>query len=152
LPNVLTSPKNSKLVSLLNPPFGQLPVLSVKQQPRTQGTDLILMLLHGIAKLRFGISGIEGMVSNAGLPAPFAWGVYIGEVLAPLMLIAGYHARTGALLIVFTMLVAIGLAHQGDIVALNRTGGWAIELQAFYLLGALAIALIGPGRYAVNNR
>jgi putative oxidoreductase len=112
----------------------------------------ILMLLHGIAKLRFGISGIEGMVSNAGLPALFAWGVYIGEVLAPLMLIAGYYARTGALLIVFTMLVAIGLAHPGDIVALNRTGGWAIELQAFYLLGALAIALIGPGRYAVNNR
>ncbi|MGE0559869.1 MAG: DoxX family membrane protein, partial [Burkholderiales bacterium] len=42
----------------------------------------ILMLLHGIAKLRFGVRGSEGMVVSHGLPAFFAYGVFDGEVIA----------------------------------------------------------------------
>ncbi|MBY0439587.1 MAG: DoxX family protein [Burkholderiales bacterium] len=112
----------------------------------------LLMLLHGIAKLRTGVSGIEGMLEGNGLPGFIAYGVYVGEVLAPLMLILGFHARTGAVLIAVNMLFAIGLAHPGDVAALSRTGGWAIELQAFFLFTAVAVALLGPGRYAINRR
>jgi len=112
----------------------------------------ILMLLHGIAKLRFGVSGIEGLLMAQGLPAFIAWGVYIGEVLAPLLVIVGYHARTGAWVMALTMVVAIGLAHPGDVLTLNKFGGWGIELQAFFLLNAVAVALLGPGRYAINRR
>ncbi len=29
-------------------------------------------------------------------------------------------------------------------------GGWRLELQAFYLLGALAVVLMGSGRFAIK--
>jgi putative oxidoreductase len=112
----------------------------------------VLILLHGIAKLRFGLGGIEGLLEAVGMPRWFAYGVLVGEVLAPLLLIAGYYARVGAALVAVTMLFAIGLAHRGDLLALTRTGGWAIELQAMFLAAAIVAMLIGPGRFAVNRR
>ena len=112
----------------------------------------VLMLLHGVAKISGGVDGIGGMLQSAGLPAALAYGAYVGEVLAPLLVIIGFYARIGALIMVVNMLFAIGLAHMKDIFLLTKTGGWAIELQAFFLFTALAVALIGPGRYAINRR
>jgi putative oxidoreductase len=112
----------------------------------------ILLLMHGFAKLTSGVSGISGMLTGIGLPAAFAYGAYIGEVLAPLLVVIGFYARIGALIIVLNMLFAIGLAHMNDLFSLGRGGGWAIELQAFFLFTAVAVALIGPGRYAVNRK
>ncbi len=112
----------------------------------------ILILLHGVAKLKSGVDGIAGMVQGAGLPGWLAYGAYIGEVLAPLLVILGLYARIGAAIIAVNMLFAIGLAHMKDLYVLNQGGGWAIELQAMFLFTSLAIALIGPGRYAVNRR
>src|SRR5690606_21076062 len=66
----------------------------------------LLVLLHGVAKLRGGIDPIGGMVTAAGLPGFIAYGAYVGEVLAPLMLIAGFHARIGAALVIVNMLFA----------------------------------------------
>jgi len=63
----------------------------------------LLVLLHGIAKLRHGIGAITGMVGGAGLPAWVAYGVYIGEVAAPLMVIAGWYARIGGAIIAINM-------------------------------------------------
>jgi putative oxidoreductase len=111
----------------------------------------ILILLHGIAKVTGGVGGISNMLASVGLPAALAYGVYIGEVLAPLLLIIGLYSRIAALVIVVNMLFAIGLVHMDDIVRLTKTGGWALELQAMFLLTSLALALIGPGRYAVNR-
>jgi len=50
------------------------------------------------------------------------------------------------------MLFAIGLAHSGDLLRVTKTGGWAIELQAFFLFTALAIMLMGPGRLGINRK
>lgn len=112
----------------------------------------VLMLFHGYAKLRNGVSGIEGMLQGAGLPGWVAFGVYIGEVLAPLLLLAGWYARVGGAIIAINMLFAIALAHSKQLLDLTKTGGWALELQAFFLICGLVVALIGPGRYAINNR
>ena len=112
----------------------------------------VLILLHGIAKLKGGLAPIEGMLQAHGLPAFLAYGAYIGEVLAPLMVIVGFHARIGAALMAINMLFAIALAHMGQLSQLNETGGWAIELQAMFLASAVAVALIGPGRFSVNQR
>jgi putative oxidoreductase len=112
----------------------------------------ILTLLHGLAKVSAGVAGISGMLAGVGLPASLAYGVYVGEILAPLIVIIGFYSRIGALVIAVNMAFAIGLAHMKDVFALNQGGGWAIELQAFFLFSALAVALIGPGRYAVNRR
>lgn len=111
----------------------------------------ILILLHGISKLGSGVAGIAGMLP-AGLPPIFAYGVYVGEVLAPLLIIIGFYARVGAVLIFVNMIVAIVLAHTAQLLMLTDNGGWALELQGMYLFGALALALMGPGRMSINNR
>jgi putative oxidoreductase len=112
----------------------------------------VLMLLHGIAKIKGGVSGIESMLTGAGMPGFFAWGAYVGEVLAPLLVIVGFYSRIGALLIVVNMLVAIGLVHSAELLQLGKQGGWALELQGFFLLTGVAVALMGPGRWSVNRR
>ena len=112
----------------------------------------VLVLLHGIAKLNGGLSGINGMVEAQGLPGFLGYAVLIGEVIAPLMVLAGFHARIGAVLIAINMVVAIVLVHMGDLGRLNDQGGWALELQAMFLGTAVALALIGPGRFSVNGR
>ncbi|WP_019593247.1 DoxX family protein [Thioalkalivibrio sp. ALM2T] len=111
----------------------------------------IMILLHGIAKLTGGISGIEGMVTNAGLPAILAYGVYIGEILAPILVIIGLYSRIGAVIIAINMVFAIALAHAHEVFLLTGTGGWALELQGMFLFAAIALALTGPGRFAINR-
>jgi putative oxidoreductase len=112
----------------------------------------LCILLHGIAKIRHGVGGIEQMLVANGLPAQLAWGALVGEVLAPLMVLVGWHARIGAALIAVNMLFALFLAHRGELFALNGQGGWAIELQAMFLFTAIALALLGPGRFSVNQK
>ena len=112
----------------------------------------VLVLMHGIAKLRGGVDPIEGMLTAQGLPGVLAYGALLGEVLGPLMLIAGFYGRIGALLIAINMLFALGLAHMGQLGQLNDQGGWALELQGMFLFSAIALALLGPGRYSVNNK
>jgi putative oxidoreductase len=111
-----------------------------------------LVLLHGIAKLRGGMGGLVGMVEAHGLPGVLGYGVLAGEVLGPLMLIAGFYGRIGALLVAINMLFAFALVHMGDLAHLNAQGGWALELQGMFLFTAIALALLGPGRYSVNGR
>ena len=112
----------------------------------------ILILLHGIAKLQNGIDGIMGMVSGMGLPAELAYGVYIGEVLAPILLIIGLWTRPAALIIAINMLMAVYLAHLPQLGMLNeKTGGWALELQGMFLFGAIAVALLGAGRFSLGG-
>lgn len=110
-----------------------------------------LMLFHGISKLIHGTGFIEGQLASHGIPAVFAYGVFIGELLAPLMVILGYQTRIGALLIAFNMLVAIALVHGHELLALSSSGGWALELQGFFLFTAIALIFLGPGRYKLKN-
>ena len=112
----------------------------------------VLILFHGLAKLNGGMGGIVHMVESHGLPGALGYGVLLGEVIGPLMLIAGFHARIGAVLVFVNMLVAMMLVHMRQLGAFNEQGGWSLELQAMYAVSALALALLGPGRYSVNER
>ncbi|AGA33192.1 DoxX family protein [Thioalkalivibrio nitratireducens DSM 14787] len=113
----------------------------------------VLFLLHGIHKVMHGIDGIEQMVVvNAGLPAELAYGIFIGEVLAPILIIIGWHARIGAVLTAITMAFAFHLAHSHELLELTAHGGWQLELQGMFLLASIAIALSGPGRFSINGR
>lgn len=106
-----------------------------------------MMLLHGIAKLTGGIGGIETRVTGVGLPRFVAWGVLVGEVLAPLLVIANVFVQPAAIVMAINMVFAIWLVHAHELFALGRGGGWAIELQALYLAASLSLALIAkPGR------
>lgn len=112
----------------------------------------VLILLHGVAKLNGGLSGIVGMAERAGLPGALGYAVLIGEVLAPLLLVTGFHARIGGVLVAVNMLFAVFLAHMGELGRLGSSGGWALELQAMFFVAAVVVALIGPGRFSVNGR
>lgn len=110
-----------------------------------------LMLSHGIGKLLHGIDAVKTMTVSAGLPQWFAYGVYMGEVVAPLLLLAGYYSRIAALLIAFTMLNAIYLANGDNLFDINKFGAPVIELPLFYLMTAVSIFLLGPGKYSINR-
>ena len=92
------------------------------------------MLLHGIAKLQGGIDGIVQGVTAIGLPGFVAYGVYVGEIVAPVLLILGWYSRIGAALIAINMVFAIAIAHRADLFKLGEQGGWALELQGMYLI------------------
>lgn len=111
----------------------------------------VLILFHGIAKLFGGVSSIEGMVTSIGLPGAVAYGVYLGEVVGPIMLILGIYARVGAALIAVNMLFAFGLAHLGQLGQFTETGGWQLELQGMFLFTAIALVLTGPGRFSIRS-
>lgn len=110
-----------------------------------------LMLFHGVHKLLYGIDQIGAMVTGHGIPAAFSYGVYVGEVIAPVLLIAGLFVRLGGVLVMANMAVAVLLVHTAQLRTLSSSGGWALELQGFYFLTALAIVLLGAGRYAVGR-
>jgi putative oxidoreductase len=113
-------------------------------------TVALLMLFHGFAKIIHpgSLEFIESSLSGLGMPSAIAYGVYVGEVIAPLMILFGIYTRIGGLIIVANMIFAIVLAHTADMFSLTQHGGWALELQAFYLFGGIAIALLGSGKFA----
>jgi putative oxidoreductase len=111
----------------------------------------LLILAHGIAKVRGGPGFIVDVVTRAGLPGVIGYLVYVGEVLAPIMLMAGVWTRVAAAIIVVNMLVAVLLVHTGQLLLLADSGGWALELQGMYFGVALAIALLGAGRYSAGG-
>ena len=110
------------------------------------------ILLHGIAKIQGGIDGIAQGLIALGLPGFIAYGVYVGEVVAPVLLILGWYSRWGAALIAINMVFAIAIAHRPDLFKLGEQGGWSLELQGMYLVTAIALALMGPGRFGINDR
>jgi len=112
----------------------------------------VLILLHGIAKLKSGTDPIGNLLEASGLPVFFQYGVYVGEVLAPLLLISGYYARIGAWLVAVNMLFAIGLAHWSELFVISESGGLALEKQYMFMFSAIALALIGPGRWSINQK
>ncbi len=111
-----------------------------------------MMLLHGIGKIKGGVGGIEDMLKAKGLPGFFAYGSYLGELVAPILILIGFMTRPAAALLAFTMVTAIGLAHPGDVFKLNpQHGGWAIELPMLYLMGGVALVFFGAGKYSVSR-
>lgn len=109
-------------------------------------TLALLMLFHGAGKIIGGIGWLEGVLVKVGVPGFLAYAVYLGEVLAPLMLLAGIFVVPAALLVMINMAVAVALMHQAQILTLNSSGGWALELQAFYFVSALVVLLTAKPR------
>ncbi len=128
-----------------------------KEQHNTIGLLLlrctigILILFHGIANMSSNYIFIKGVLEGYQIPGFLAYGVFIGEIIAPMLVVIGYRVRLNSLIIAFNFLIAILLAHSSDIFSLNQFGGWGIELQALYLFGSMTIFFLGAGRYAVST-
>lgn len=110
-----------------------------------------LMLLHGIHKLFHGIGGVKYLLGQAGLPQIMAYGVYVGELVAPLLMILGLYTRVSALVVAFTMFMTIPLAHP-NVFEMTKHGGLAIELNLLFMIGAIVVAMIGPGKLRLGSQ
>lgn len=111
-----------------------------------------VVLFHGAAKLSHGVEWIRGPLSEFGLPGSLAYGTFIGEVLAPILVILGFRTRLAALVIGFDLLMAIVLVLRHQIFVVKEMGGgWAIEIEAFILLTSVALFYLGGGRYSVTR-
>ena len=114
-------------------------------------TLALLLLFHGISKILHGIDPIIGMIVKTGLPPTVAYLVYFGEVLAPALVLIGLWARPAAVVIAINMTVAVLLVHTSQFFTLAKSGGWALELQGMYFFCALAVALLGAGRFSIGG-
>jgi putative oxidoreductase len=103
----------------------------------------ILLLFHGVDKVMNGTGVIEKLLSGVHVPYSqyVSYGVYVGEVVAPLLLIFGKYIRVSGAIIVFNMMVAIFLVHQKDITSIEKYGAWSIEVPMLYLIAGLTLAL-----------
>jgi putative oxidoreductase len=110
-----------------------------------------LMLFHGMNKIIYGTEQVEGFLTRAGIPALVSFGVFIGEVLAPIFLILGFKTRIAACFVAINMIIATLLVHASDFNELTNLGGWMLELNALYFLGALAIIFLGSGRISLSK-
>lgn len=133
----------NKLESVLNEDIGKLIL---------RFSIAALMLFHGFSKLFNGIDGIKFLVTNAGLPEFVAYGVYMGEVVFPILIILGLFTRISSLFFALTMVFAIFLAHSSELFVLEETGGLLIELPLIYLLASISIIFIGAGKYSLDAR
>ncbi len=111
-----------------------------------------LLLFHGIHKLQHGYGFVEKMLLNAGFPGYLSHGILVSELLAPFFMVMGLYTRQAALIQAVVMLMAILLVHTGELFSVTAQGGYALELQAFYLFGALAVFFFGAGRYNISRR
>lgn len=111
-----------------------------------------IMLFHGVWKLMHGIGWIPPVLQMHGLPGFLAYGVFVAEVVAPILLFAGWMTRLASLAIIVDMLMALLLVLREDIFAVKPGGGgWGIEVEALFLFGALVLFFTGAGKYSVSR-
>lgn len=109
------------------------------------------MMVYGVSKLIHGVGFIENMMARYGLPPFLAYGVFLGEIIAPVMIILGFRIRLAGLVFAANCFTAVILAQTGSIFKLNEFGGWALELLAIYFLVSLNFFFTGAGKYAVSK-
>ncbi len=119
---------------------------------------LLLRLFTGWVLLPFGIDyakdGLDFIYSTlqaVGLPNFLAYGVFLGEIVGPILVLIGWKSRIGGLLIAFNMLASILLVHRSQIFEYNEFGGWTIALNAMLFMGGLTIFFAGAGKYSVSQ-
>jgi len=109
-----------------------------------------LMLFHGVAKLGH-LDGIKNMVSSSGLPEFMGYGVYITEIIAPLLILIGLRSRLASFVFFLGMITIIFLAHSDTIFSISEKGALINELIYLYTFGALVLFFTGGGKYSVST-
>lgn len=114
----------------------------------------LLMIPHGINKMIHpeAFDFVRGTVEAKDLPLFIAYGVFVGEIIAPLLVVLGFRARIGALIMFINGVATLYLAYSDKLAALTGHGGWAPELPALFFLGAFAIFFTGAGKYSLSHR
>jgi putative oxidoreductase len=108
----------------------------------------LLFVVAGLGKLA-SVEGFAGYMASGGVPAFLAWPVIGFEILGGLALIAGVQTRAVALALGAFSIVAAVLYHFDPADQMQMTS----FLKNVALAGGyLALAVAGPGRYALDAR
>jgi len=106
----------------------------------------LLMMTHGWSKLERILEGNLSFGDPLGLGSTLSlYLVTFAELVAPIFIIVGFKTRIMALITSFAMAVAAFIAHGADPFAKK-------EMALLYLVGFLTVALMGPGRYSIDQR
>lgn len=110
----------------------------------------ILFLAHaGLKIFVFTPAGTAGFFSSLGLPGWLAYVTIAWELIGAVALILGVLPRLAAIAMIPVLLGAIVTVHgPAGFFFNNPNGGW--EFLAFWIVGLLALALIGDGPYALR--
>lgn len=111
----------------------------------------IVFFMHGAQKVLgwYGGGGLEGtsaFMNSLGIPTFMAYISSFWEFLGGIFLIMGFMSRLWAAGLVINMLVAISLAHSGFFV-----GNGGIEFALTLMAVALAVTLLGSGKYSIDH-
>ena len=130
----------------------------------------ILLLFHGMHKLLYGTEHIQKMIIDTYSPSSqfgfcgfcmsefvqrtmpvgaytpssvkyITFGVYLGEVVAPLFLIFGRYVRTVSAIVAINMIAVMFFAYQDSLLSLKHNGAWAVETPMLYLVIAITLML-----------
>lgn len=111
-----------------------------------------LMLFHGIFKLIHGVEWIVEILNFKGLPGYIAYCSYLGEIIAPVLIIIGIRTRIFAAILSLTLLNAFLLMHTKDFLLTNpQNGGWQIELIFIYFIVSISLVITGGGKYSLTK-
>jgi putative oxidoreductase len=110
-----------------------------------------LLLLHGVYRLLNGLDPVRDMLAACNIPTTFAFGIYFGELMAPVLIMIGLCSRAGGILVALNMTAAILLQPETASFFADN-GGFALEFEVFYLVGGLCITCLGAGRLAVGPK
>jgi putative oxidoreductase len=109
------------------------------------------MLIYGITKLIFGNDFITSLLEQYGFPSIFSYGVFVGEIIAPILIIIGFRTKLAGFVFAINCFVAILMVQLPNLLKLNETGGWAIGLIFIYMMFGIAMFFTGAGKYALST-
>ncbi|MFD2824659.1 DoxX family protein [Lacinutrix iliipiscaria] len=110
------------------------------------------MLIYGITKLIHGIDFIKTLLTEFGLPSFFGYGIFIGEVIAPILIIIGFRTKLAGFVFAINCLVAILMVQLPNILKLNEFGGWEIGPIFIYMIFGIALIFTGAGKYGISTK
>lgn len=110
-----------------------------------------LFLFHGIHRLFAGLDPVKEMLAAHNMAATLAYGVYLGELLAPVLVILGLFSRIGAALIALNIVALVLLAGIPKVALVSAAGSYALETESLYFMAAVAVMLLGAGRLSVGG-
>ena len=110
----------------------------------------ILFLAHfGLKFFVFTPAGTAKFFASLGLPGGLAYITMAVELIGAIALLLGIYARVFAVVLIPVLLGAIFTVHgPAGFFFSNPNGGW--EFPAFWIVGLLALALTGDGKYALK--
>ena len=110
----------------------------------------VLFLAHfGLKFFVFTPAGTAQFFQSLGLPGALAYLTMVAELLGAIALILGVYTRFVAIALIPILLGAIATVHwSAGFFFTNANGGW--EFPAFWIIGLLALALVGDGAFALK--